>query len=69
MAGRRAVELAMRAALEAICRPRSEPARRVDRVRILLADPKDSSFFAGVPLGCTIRRPNIAPSGHHEAET
>jgi hypothetical protein len=51
MAGwRRAIELAMGeddvAALEAICRSRSEPASRVERARILLAYGKDPSFFA-----------------------
>ena len=51
MAGwRRAIELAMGeedvAALEAICRSRSEPASRVERARILLAYRKDPSFFA-----------------------
>jgi transposase len=51
MAGwRRAIELAMGeedvAALEAICRSRTEPASRVERARILLAYRKDPSFFA-----------------------
>jgi transposase len=51
MAGwRRAIELAMGeedvAALEAICRSRSEPASRVERARILLAYRKEPSFFA-----------------------
>jgi transposase len=51
MAGwRRAIELAMSdedaAALEAICRSRSEPASRVERARILLSYRKDPSFFA-----------------------
>jgi len=51
MAGwRRAIELAMGeddvAALEAICRSRSEPASRVERARILLAYRNSPSFFA-----------------------
>lgn len=51
MAGwRRAIELAMGeddvAALEAICRSRSEPASRVERARILLAYRNNPSFFA-----------------------
>jgi transposase len=51
MAGwRRAIELAMGeadvAALEAICRSRSEPASRVERARILLAYRGNPSFFA-----------------------
>jgi transposase len=51
MAGwRQAIELAMDdaevAALETICRSRSEPASRVERARILLAYRKDASFFA-----------------------
>jgi transposase len=51
MAGwRQAIELAMGeddvAALEAICRSRSEPASRVERARILLAYRKDPSFFS-----------------------
>jgi transposase len=51
MAGwRRAIELAMDedyvAALEAICRSRSEPAGRVERARILLAYRNNPSFFA-----------------------
>src|SRR6516165_1874702 len=51
MAGwRRAIELAMDeddvAALEAICRSRSELASRVERARILLAYRNNPSFFA-----------------------
>jgi len=51
MAGwRQSIELAMDnedvAALETICRSRSEPASRVERARILLAYRKDPSFFA-----------------------
>jgi transposase len=51
MAGwRRAIELAMGeddvAALEAICRSRSEPASRVERARILLTYRNSPSFFA-----------------------
>jgi transposase len=56
MAGwRQAIELAMDeddvAALEAICRSRSEPASRVERARILLAYRKNPSFFA---VGCAV---------------
>ena len=55
MAGlRRAIELAIGeedlAALRAIARSRTEPARRVERARMVLAYREDPSFFAWVAL-------------------
>src|SRR5271166_6929497 len=69
MAGRRrGIELAIGeeelAALRAIARSRTEPARRVERARMLLAYREDPSFFAvSRALGCINRGSNAALSG------
>ena len=67
-AWRQAMELAIGeedlAALGVISRSRSEPARRVERARMLLAYRDYPSFSPpGRPLGCTIRRSGAALGG------